>query len=76
MLVFYAIISTANECFETVGWALRRATGLYELSDEVLVQLSVWSEVRDCLHMVQLMPLHPKTPSSLASFESGLVLPF
>ena len=30
----------------------------------------------DCLHMVQLMPLHPKTPSSPASFESRLVLPF
>ena len=25
--------------------------------------------------MVQLMPLHPKTPSSLASFKSRLVLP-
>ena len=30
----------------------------------------------DCFHMVQLMPLHPKTPSSLASFKSRLVLPF
>ena len=30
----------------------------------------------DCLHMVQLMPLHPKTPSPLASFKSRLVLPF
>jgi len=30
----------------------------------------------DCLHMVQLMPLHPKTPSSLASFTSRLVFPF
>ena len=30
----------------------------------------------DCLHMVQLMPLHPETPSSLASFKSRLVLPF
>ena len=30
----------------------------------------------NCLHMVQLMPLHSKTPSSLASFESRLVLPF
>ena len=30
----------------------------------------------DCLHMVQLMPLHPKTPSSLASSKSRLVLPF
>jgi len=30
----------------------------------------------DCLHMVQLMPLHPQTPSSLASFKSRLILPF
>jgi len=30
----------------------------------------------DCLHMVQLMPLRPKTPSSLASFKSRLVLPY
>jgi len=30
----------------------------------------------DCLHMVQLMPLHPRTTSSLASFKSKLVLPF
>jgi len=30
----------------------------------------------DCLYMVQLMPLHPKTPSSLASFKSRLVLPY
>ena len=29
----------------------------------------------DCLHMVQLMPLHPKTPSPLASFKSRLILP-
>ena len=29
----------------------------------------------DCLHMVQLTPLHPKTPSSLVSFKSELVLP-
>jgi len=30
----------------------------------------------DCLHMVQLMmPLHPQTQSSLASFKSRLVLP-
>ena len=30
----------------------------------------------DHLHMVQLMQLHPKNPSSLASFKSRLVLPF
>ena len=29
----------------------------------------------DGLHMVQLMPLHPKIPSSLALFTSRLVLP-
>jgi len=29
----------------------------------------------DCLHMVQLMPLHSKTLSSLASFKSWLDLP-
>ena len=30
----------------------------------------------DSLHMVQLMPLLPKTSSSLASFKSRLVIPF
>ena len=30
----------------------------------------------DFLHMVQLMPLHPETPSSLASLKSRLVLLF
>jgi len=29
-----------------------------------------------CLHMVQLIPLHPKTPYSLVSFKSRVVLPF
>ena len=29
-----------------------------------------------CLHMVQIMPLHPKILSSLASFKSRLVLTF
>jgi len=33
-------------------------------------------QAADCLHMVQLVPLHPKIPSSLASFKSRLVLPF
>jgi len=30
----------------------------------------------DCSKMVQLMPLHPETPSALASFKSRLGLPF
>jgi len=42
------------------------------LSDEVLVWLSVWSEVQ----VVCIWHLHPKTPSSLALFKSRLVLPF
>jgi len=33
--------------------------------------LSVWSEVPIVCIMVQLMPLHPKTLSSLASFNPG-----
>ena len=38
--------------------------------------LSLWHELQTALHMVQLMPLHPKTLSPLASFKSRLVLPF
>jgi len=30
----------------------------------------------DCLRIVQLMPVHAETPSSLALFKSRLVLPF
>jgi len=30
----------------------------------------------DCLHVVQLMPLHPKTPSSLPSIKTRLVFTF
>ena len=30
----------------------------------------------DCLHMVQLMPLHPENTPSLVSFKSRQVLPF
>jgi len=54
----------------------RKSIRPVKLSDKVLVWLSVWSEVQIVCIMVQLMPLHPKTPSSLASFKSRLVLPF
>jgi len=43
------------------------------LSDEVLMWLSVWSEVQNDLHIVQLMLL---PPSSFASVKSRMVLPF
>ena len=37
------------------------------MNDEVLVRLSVWRELQIvCIIMVQLMALHPKTPSSHA----------
>ena len=42
----------------------------------MLVWLSVYSDSADCLHMVELMPVHSKTSSFLASFKSGLFLPF
>ena len=37
--------------------------------------LSVLSEVQIVCIVVQLMSLYPKTPSSLASFKSKLVIP-
>jgi len=42
----------------------------------VLVWLSVCSEVQAACTCAQLMPLHPQTTSSLASFKSRPVLPF
>ena len=38
------VTKTCLRCFDTVGWASRRASGLQKLSDEVLVSLSVWCE--------------------------------
>jgi len=38
-----------NECFDAVGWAAGRASGLQKkLSGVVLAWLSVWSEVQTC----------------------------
>ena len=42
----------------------------------VLVWLSVWSEVQIICMWFSWCYCHPKTPSSLASFKSRLVLPF
>ena len=46
------------------------------LIDEVLVWLSLWSEVQTVCIWSSWCQCHPKTPSSLASFKSRLVLPF
>ena len=41
------------------------------------VGVVVWLERgADCLRMMMPLPLHPKNPSSVASFKSRLVLPF
>jgi len=40
------------------------------------VGVVICPEVEIVCIWVQLMPLHPKNPSSLASLKSGLVLPF
>ena len=40
------------------------------------VGVVICPEVETVCIWVQLMPLHPKNPSSLASLKSGLVLPF
>jgi len=49
------------QCFDTVGWASGRASGLYRLSGEVLVWLLgiCLEQGANDLHMVQLMPLPP-----------------
>jgi len=57
------------QCFDAVGWAAGRVSGL---TGGVLVWLSVWSEVQTCIwrswcHFHSL---------SLASVKSRLVLPF
>ena len=63
-------------CFDSVGWASGRASGLWKLSDEVLVWLSVCSEVQTVCIWSSWCHCHPRTPSSLASFKSRLVLLF
>ena len=63
------------QCFDTVGWASGRASGLLKLSDEVLVWLSVWCEVQIVCMWSSWCHCRPETPSSLASFKSRLVVP-
>jgi len=51
--------------FDTVG-RQEEHPACKNLSDEVLVWLSVYSE--GCLHMVHLMSLHPRTPYIISCF--------
>jgi len=64
------------ECFDTVGSASGRASGLQKIEWWGVGVFICLERCADCLHMVQLMLLHHKTPPSLASFKSRLALPF
>jgi len=37
------------KCFDTVGWAAERTSGLLKLSGGMLAWLSVWGEVQICI---------------------------
>jgi len=45
----YDTLSVRFQCFDAVGWAAGRASGLYKLSGGVLAWLSVWSTVQTCI---------------------------
>jgi len=62
-----------NECTHILHnfWTSTHTGGSFPLAAPLCLERGA-----DCLHTVQLMPLHPKTPQSLASFKSRLVLPF
>ena len=46
LFAFSFFFSSFLQCFDTVGWVSGRASGLYKLSDGVLVWSSVWSKVQ------------------------------
>jgi len=43
------LVKVCLQCFDAVGWAAGRASGLWKLSGGVLAWLSVWSEVQTCI---------------------------
>ena len=46
----FSVNVSCLQCFDAVGWAAGRASGLYrKLSGGVLALLSVWSEVQTCI---------------------------
>jgi len=68
--------SSCLQCIDTVAWASQRASGLQKTEWWGVGVVICLEQGADCLQMVQLLPLHPKTPSALASFKSRLVLSF
>jgi len=61
------------QCFDTVGWA---SSGRASACKNWVMRCICLERHADCLHVVQLIPLPPKTSPYLASFKSRLVLPF
>ena len=71
--IYYFLIS----CLQCFGWfGIRKSMRAVKIDWWGVDVASCLEWGADCLHMVRLMPLHLKTPSSLASFKSRLVLPF
>jgi len=65
------------QCFDTVAWARQEEHPTCKKTEWCSgVVVTCLELCADCLHTVQLMPLHPKTLSSFASFKSRLGLPF
>jgi len=60
------------QCFDAVGWAAGRASGLQKTERWVLAWLSVWSEMQTCIRP-SWCHCHAL---SLAPVKSSLVLPF
>jgi len=60
-------VKNSFKCFDAVGWAAGRASGLQKLSGGVQAWLFVWSEVQTCR---QLMPL-PLTVSCFSKIQIG-----
>ena len=49
ILITLTFLRDCLQCFDAVGWAAGRASGLKKLSGGVLAWLSVWSEVQTCI---------------------------
>jgi len=73
----WVICSNTDICLRCLTLLVGRQEEHTACKIEWLVGVVIcWEQGVDCLHMVQLMPVHPKTASSLASLKSRLVLPF
>jgi len=77
-LLFSCLCHIHLQCFDAVGWALRRTSGLQKLSDKVLAWLSVWSEVQMTCIWSSWCYCHPIV-SCFIKIQTGLtflVLPY